>query len=126
MKAKAGDRVASVPAGSRQRSCLDREHLRRCTGDDRTLEVELLSLFKVQARLQAHLLSMAKLPSDYQRALHTLKGAALAIGANAVAGTAAELESMKLGGHQAARRKLIDRLAAEIAAVEAEIEALIG
>lgn len=119
MKAKPGDRVAYV-------SCLDREHLRRYTGDDRTLEVELLSLFKVQARLQAHLISMAKLPSDYQRALHTLKGAALAIGANAVAGTAAELESMKLGGHQAARRKLIDRLAAEIAAVEAEIEALIG
>lgn len=126
MKAKAGDRVASVLVGSRQDACLDREHLRRYTGDDRTLEVELLSLFKVQARLQAHLISMAKLPSDYQRALHTLKGAALAIGANALAGTAAELESMKLGGHQAARRKLIDRLASEIAAVEAEIEALIG
>jgi HPt (histidine-containing phosphotransfer) domain-containing protein len=126
MKAKPDDRAAHAPARRRHGSGLDREHLRRCTADDRALEVELLSLFKVQARLQAHLISMAKLPSDYQRALHTLKGAALAIGANAVAATAAELESMKLGAHQAARRKLIDRLTAELAEVDSEIEALIG
>jgi HPt (histidine-containing phosphotransfer) domain-containing protein len=126
MNRKAGDRSKSVPPGDRQGSRLDLEHLRRYTADDRLLEVELLSLFKVQARLQSQLIAMAKLPSDYRRALHTLKGAALAIGANAVAVMAAELESMALGTEPAARRKLIDRLGEEIAAVEAEIEALIG
>jgi len=126
MNRKAGDRSKSVPPGNRQGSRLDLEHLRRYTADDRLLEVELLSLFKVQARLQSQLIAVAKLPSDYRRALHTLKGAALAIGANAVAVMAAELESMALGTEPAARRKLIDRLGEEIAAVEAEIEALIG
>lgn len=126
MNRKAGDRSTSVPSGGGQGSRLDLEHLRRYTAEDRMLEVELLSLFKVQARLQAQLVAMAKLPSDYQRALHTLKGAALAIGANAVAITAAELESMALGTEPAARHKLIDRLTEEIAAVEAEIEAVIG
>jgi HPt (histidine-containing phosphotransfer) domain-containing protein len=126
MKRKAADRSKSAPAGVRQGSCLDLQHLRRYTADDRTLEVELLSLFKVQAQLQAQLISMAKLASDYQRALHTLKGAALAIGANAVARTAIELEAIALGAEPAARRNLIDRLGQEIAAVEAEIETLIG
>ena len=126
MNRKAADRSKSAPAGVRQGSGLDLQHLRRYTADDRTLEVELLSLFKVQARLQAQLISMAKLPSDYQRALHTLKGAALAIGANAVARTAIELEAIALGAEPAARRNLIDRLGQEIAAVEAEIETLIG
>jgi HPt (histidine-containing phosphotransfer) domain-containing protein len=126
MDRKQGDRSKSVPAGDRQGAGLDLEHLRRCTSGDRTLEVELLSLFKVQARLQAQLIAMARLPSDYQRALHTLKGAALAIGANAVANTAAKLESMPLGAEPAPRRLLIDKLAKEIAAVEAEIETLIG
>jgi HPt (histidine-containing phosphotransfer) domain-containing protein len=126
MNGKASNRPKPNPPGARQRSRLDLDHLRRYTGDDRTLEIELLSLFKVQARLQAHLISMAKLPSDSQRALHTLKGAALAIGANDVARIAAQLEEMKLGVDPAARTKLIDRLAREIAAVEAEIEALIG
>jgi HPt (histidine-containing phosphotransfer) domain-containing protein len=126
MDRKKGDRSKSVPAGVRQGAGLDLEHLRRYTADDRTLEVELLSLFKVQARLQAQLIAMAKLPSDYQRALHTLKGAALAIGANAVANTAAKLELMPLGAEPAARRLLTDKLAKEIAAVEAEIETLIG
>jgi HPt (histidine-containing phosphotransfer) domain-containing protein len=126
MDRKQRDRSKSVPAGDRQGAGLDLEHLRRYTAHDQTLEVELLSLFKVQARLQAQLIAMAKLPSDYQRALHTLKGAALAIGANAVANTAAKLESMPLGSETAARRLLIDKLAKEIAAVEAEIETLIG
>ena len=126
MDRKRGDRSKSVPAGGRLGAGLDFEHLRRYTANDRTLEVELLSLFKVQARLQAQLIAMAKLPSDYQRALHTLKGAALAIGANAVANTAAKLESMPLGTEPAARHRLIDKLAKEIAAVEVEIETLIG
>jgi HPt (histidine-containing phosphotransfer) domain-containing protein len=126
MNRKAGDRSKFLLPRDRQGSRLDLEHLRRYTADDRMLEVELLSLFKVQARLQSQLIAMAKLPSDYRRALHTLKGAALAIGANAVATTAAELESMALGTQSDARRRLIDRLTEEIAAVEAEIAALIG
>jgi HPt (histidine-containing phosphotransfer) domain-containing protein len=126
MDRKAGDRSKSVPAGDRKGAGLDLEHLRRYTADDRTLEIELLSLFKVQARLQAQLIAMAKLPSDYQRALHTLKGAALAIGATAIASTVSKLESMPLGTEPVARQGLIDRLAKEIAAIEAEIETLLS
>jgi HPt (histidine-containing phosphotransfer) domain-containing protein len=126
MSGAAGDPSASASTERRQACGLDLDHLRRSTGDDRDLEVELLSLFKVQARVQGGLISMAKLPSDYRRAVHTLKGAALAIGATAIVKTAAELEAITLAGHPEIRRKLIAKLAEEIAAVEAEIERLIG
>lgn len=64
---------------------LDREGLLRRTFGDRDLARELLGLFEAQClRLRASLLAEAG-PGSRAEALHTLRGAALAVGAERVA-----------------------------------------
>jgi HPt (histidine-containing phosphotransfer) domain-containing protein len=104
-----------------QRFLLDVDHLRRYTLDDKVLEAELLGLFRVQARVQLDLISIASLPADYQFAVHTLKGAALVIGAKAIVASTRELEALGFPANAARRRQLINRLADEISATDAEI-----
>jgi HPt (histidine-containing phosphotransfer) domain-containing protein len=111
---------------SAQASWLDLEHLRRYTLDDKSLESELLALFRVHARVQLDLLSIATLPADFSHAAHTLKGAALGIGANAIAATTRQLEKLGFPGEPGLRRQLMQRLAEEIDATEAEIARMTG
>jgi HPt (histidine-containing phosphotransfer) domain-containing protein len=111
---------------SAQASWLDLEHLRRYTLDDKSLELELLALFRVHARVQLDLLSIATLPTDFRHAAHTLKGAALGIGANAIAATTRQLEKLGFQGESGLRRQLMQRLAEEIDATEAEIARMTG
>lgn len=105
---------------------LDLEHLRRYTLDDKTLQSELLALFRVHARVQLDLLFIATLPTDFRHAVHTLKGAALGIGANAIAATTRQLESVGFSGEPHLRRHLMQRLAEEIEATDAEIARITG
>jgi HPt (histidine-containing phosphotransfer) domain-containing protein len=105
---------------------LDLEHLRRYTLDDTTLQSELLALFRVHARVQLDLLFIATLPTDFRHAVHALKGAALGIGANAIAATSRQLESVGFSGEPRLRRQLMQRLAEEIEASDAEIARITG
>jgi HPt (histidine-containing phosphotransfer) domain-containing protein len=107
-------------------SWIDLGQLRRHTQDDRALESELLGLFRVQARLQLNVISIARKPADYRLAIHSLKGAALAIGAKPIAATAAELEAIGLTGDAAMRRRLMKTLADQVTATLAEIAEITG
>jgi HPt (histidine-containing phosphotransfer) domain-containing protein len=70
---------------------LDLDHLGRMTLGDAELEHEVLAMFAEQSiRLIA---AMAALPADASALAHKLKGSARGIGAFAVAGAAADLES---------------------------------
>jgi HPt (histidine-containing phosphotransfer) domain-containing protein len=105
-------------------SRIDLRQLRRSAGDDKELEVELLGLFKVQAKIQLELMTLAKLESDFRLAVHTLKGAALAIGAMSIVQVISELEALSPAAPTERRQKLVARLAQEVAAAEAEISRL--
>ena len=114
---RAGQRPPALRKG---RARLDLHHLRQSAGEDRLLAAELLNLFRVQAKVQLDLVKLAKLESDYRMALHTLKGAALAIGAKTIVEVIAELDTLPMA-RSARRLELISRLAEEVAATEAEI-----
>jgi HPt (histidine-containing phosphotransfer) domain-containing protein len=120
VNSKASDLNQSMTEAE-QRLRLDVDHLRRYTLDDKVLEAELLGLFRVQARVQLDLISIASLPADYQLAVHTLKGAALVIGAKAIVACTRELEALGFPANATRRRQLISRLADEISATDAEI-----
>jgi HPt (histidine-containing phosphotransfer) domain-containing protein len=105
---------------------LDPEQLRRLTLGDRELERELLGLFRVQARVQFKLISMARKATDFDLAVHTLKGAALAVGATAIADFCKRLEALGFADDQEQRRELVRSLAEELTAAEAEIAEIIG
>jgi HPt (histidine-containing phosphotransfer) domain-containing protein len=71
---------------------IDIEHLHRMTLGDASLEREVLAMFSAQA---ASLIgSLSALPTDAGALAHTLKGAALAIGAFGVADAAGDLEAL--------------------------------
>jgi HPt (histidine-containing phosphotransfer) domain-containing protein len=71
---------------------IDIEHLHRMTLGDASLEREVLAMFSAQA---ASLIgSLSALPADAGALAHTLKGAALAIGAFGVADAAGDLEAL--------------------------------
>ncbi len=81
------------------REPIDFVHLSRQSGGDQGLEEELLALFADQcARQLMHLADCARPISARADAAHTLKGAALAVGAWAVADAAAEAESALIQG----------------------------
>ncbi|HEY7765744.1 MAG TPA: hypothetical protein VIB38_12205 [Aestuariivirgaceae bacterium] len=88
------------------------------------MAAELLNLFRVQAKVQLNLISLASLESDYRMALHTLKGAALAIGAKMIVEVIAQLDALPIADGSLRRQELISKLAEEIAATEAEIASL--
>lgn len=119
-------RITHGEARSGGASRLDLEHLWRYTLEDKALQAEVLELFRVQARVQLDLISIATLPGDFNLAVHTLKGAALVIGAKAIVAATKELETLPFSTDAARRRRLIQRLAEEISLVEAEIAEIVA
>jgi HPt (histidine-containing phosphotransfer) domain-containing protein len=98
---------------------IDIEHLHRMTLGDASLEREVLAMFSAQA---AGLIgSLSALPADAGVLAHTLKGAALAIGAFGVADAAGDLEALiRHGGDPAqALAGLGDAVAAARSAIDA-------
>ena len=79
---------AGVPSTNRP---LDLVHLARQTGGDRTLENEILQLFRQQIGLCA---AQLKMTSGRERKLiaHTIKGSARAVGAFGLSRIAAQIE----------------------------------
>jgi HPt (histidine-containing phosphotransfer) domain-containing protein len=82
---------AGRPAGGTA-GPVDLAHLDRATFGDAELRREVLAMFDRQAvKLMAEI-AAAPDPHTRREAAHTLRGAALGIGANAVAGACAEIE----------------------------------
>ncbi len=71
---------------------IDHEHLSRYTFGDRALEEEVLSLFAMQLPVTLDLLKAADTPNEWNRAAHTLKGSARAVGAFKLASAAEAAE----------------------------------
>jgi HPt (histidine-containing phosphotransfer) domain-containing protein len=98
---------------------IDIDHLRRMTLGDAHLEREVLAMFSAQS---ASLIgTLASLPKDAGALAHTLKGAALAIGAFRVAEAAGSLEALiqNGGGPSKALAELSDAVAQARSAVDA-------
>ena len=81
-------------AGSRASVPIDLGHLRRFTLGDRELEQEILGLFIEQAPATIERLLQAGSHREWQRAAHTLKGSARAVGAWQIADLAEHAELM--------------------------------
>jgi HPt (histidine-containing phosphotransfer) domain-containing protein len=88
------ERRKAEPAVEPGPGAIDLVHLRQATFGDEALASEVLGLFDAQA--ERLLAAIAGAPDERARreAAHTLKGAALGIGAHAVADAAAELETV--------------------------------
>jgi HPt (histidine-containing phosphotransfer) domain-containing protein len=74
-------------------SPLDRTHLSRQTFGDRTLEREVLDLFRTQSPIYLGRVKAARSDNEWREAVHTLKGSARAIGAWRIAETAERAEA---------------------------------
>ena len=75
------------------RTDLDIEHLMTMTGGDADLAEEVIDIFRQQAELWSRLLDPAAEARQWADAAHTLKGAALSIGAKSLAETCAKAEA---------------------------------
>ena len=110
--------VAGKAAGA-----IDLEHLERVTFGNRTLAREVLSLFDRQAQKLLADIVAAKDDRTRREAAHAIRGAALGVGANAVAAAADELEVAGLDAAEVAGAT--GRLAAHIAAARLAIARLL-
>lgn len=70
----------------------DLHHLNKATFGSRELALQVLGLFERQAEKLLQDVADASNPKERHRAAHTLKGAALGVGALAVAAAAEEME----------------------------------
>jgi HPt (histidine-containing phosphotransfer) domain-containing protein len=96
---------------------LDRDHLRRMTLGDASLEREVLQLFVAQSRRIVD--ALAARPADAAALAHTLKGSARAIGAFGLADRAETLEAALKRGEAPA--DIIATLRDQVAAACADI-----
>ncbi len=102
-----------VAADSQSAAPVDLTHLRRFTLGNRALEREVLQLFADQAPKTFQHLESASTEKAWRDAAHTLKGSAAAIGALAIARTAAEAEALR--GEPSAWPDMLLRLEAALA-----------
>ena len=95
------------------------DHLKRMTLGDAGLEQEVLAMFAAQSASLVG--TLATMPMDAPALTHTLKGSARAIGAFAVADTAARLETVMASGADPSRglSELADAVALARTAIEA-------
>ena len=117
-------RKAAAGQGAAPSGAIDLAHLERATFDDRALRREVLSLFQRQAATLGA--ELAQVDSDKARAdiAHRLRGAALGVGAMAVAEAAAAFERAPENAAQLA--EALVRLAVSIAEARAAAREIIG
>ncbi len=107
-------------AGGSFASAIDVAHLNRQTMGDRTLEREVLELFRRQARILLFRFEALTNPVERAGVAHTLKGSARGIGANRVAFAAEELERAANAGQSTG--KALAEVAESIAEATSAIE----
>ncbi len=109
------------PAPSPAAAIFDLAHLRRYTAGCTDIEREILGLFTAELPSRLSDLSHAKTPKEWHMAAHTLKGSALAVGANRLAQLCAAAEKAHPHDHGAVCAGLslaIDALLAELARLD--------
>lgn len=72
----------------------DREHLLRYTGEDEALQRELIGLMLDQADRCVGMMALAREPSEWRTAVHTLKGSSRGVGAFALGDLCDEAEEL--------------------------------
>jgi hypothetical protein len=89
----------------------NREHLSRYTMESEALEREIVALFLLQLPLMIDLLKTAMNAAEWKFAIHTLKGSALAIGADRLAEAVRRLEATPFttGGIDRRLMSVLDR-----------------
>lgn len=101
---------------------IDFAHLDAYTGADPDLTEEVLSIFVEQSSLWMRLLAPNAPATSWRDAAHTMKGAALGIGAKALAQACGEAE-VQAEGSPALRAALLDPLQSALDAVLSDIAA---
>ncbi|ABS64126.1 Hpt protein [Parvibaculum lavamentivorans DS-1] len=120
--AQLAEHSSGVIAGPASRRPIDLVHLSKYTLGNRSLENELLGLFRTQAGVYLARLVEAADDMEWKNAAHSLKGSARGLGAWALAELAEEAE--KLLAAADARPAIMDRIAAAIADVNAFIDSV--
>lgn len=105
-------------------TAIDVGHLNRQTMGDRSLEREVLELFRRQARILMFRFDALTNPTERADVAHTLKGSARGVGANRVAFAADELERAAMAGEPTG--KALAELAESVAEVTSAIELRYG
>lgn len=105
-------------------TAIDVGHLNRQTMGDRSLEREVLELFRRQSRILLFRLEALTNPKERADVAHTLKGSARGVGANRVAFAADELERAAKSGEPTGRA--LAELAESVAEVTSAIELRFG
>lgn len=77
---------------------LDRDHLSTMTGGDNDLAVEVIEIFRHQSDIWGRMLSAREPAETWADAAHTLKGAALGIGAIKLAKLCGQAETLGRSG----------------------------
>jgi HPt (histidine-containing phosphotransfer) domain-containing protein len=77
---------------------LDRDHLMQMTGDDSELASEIIEIFRHQAEIWSRLLDPRQPASRWADAAHTIKGAALSLGAMRLADRCGAAETLGRSG----------------------------
>jgi len=101
-----GSRALETPRARPRASgtaAIDRAYLARFTHGNDTLAREVLELFAAQAPFYLEALRRAATDRDWQRAAHTIKGAAAAVGAQQLKRLAELAEHLGRGAPGAAR-----------------------
>ncbi|GLK81145.1 Hpt domain-containing protein [Methylopila turkensis] len=111
-------------AGASLAQAIDVAHLARQTLGDRTLEREVLELFRRQARILLFRFEALTNPAERSQIAHTLKGSARGIGATRVALAAEELERAANAGEPTG--KALAEVAESIAEATSAIELRFG
>lgn len=72
----------------------DHEHLLRYTGEDAALQRELIGLMLDQAERCVGMMDLAREPSEWRAAVHTLKGSSRGVGAFALGDLCDQVEEL--------------------------------
>lgn len=86
--------ASPLPENQSDDRLIDRAHLSTMTGDDADLAKEIIEIFREQADLWSRMLDPASPPQHWADAAHSLKGAALSLGANELASVCAIAETL--------------------------------
>ncbi len=87
-----------MPETSNELPIIDRAHLLTMTGEDPELASEIIEIFRHQAEIWSRLLDPRQPANRWADAAHTIKGAALSLGAMRLAAKCEQAETLGRSG----------------------------